>query len=220
LTRSHIILFLFRAISILILILWSKCIYDLSNAHTVWKDAWFPAWFNILFIVAWLAVFPLLFWCNKSLEIRQLNQHDAHLNFAWALIPISVFCVSPVCYKGFLLITGTTIGTIIRLSLILIPILCWIYKVRNPKSSIPLLIMLILALFALIPNDQCFNQFNYWYVRKIGMSPLTYLPIVINILLLSAAYMNKNRKALLMLMTLVSIGCLVISFGHRLKILW
>ena len=209
---------LFKLLFFTISILWLKCIWDILHAYEIWNDAAFPMWFNVLFIGAGLAIIPFALWCTSKLStIKETNGWDYAL---WASIPIALICVCPVCYRGHILKSGYEISTYIRWMLFISPfIIGWIYFGLK-KKSLATMLLLIIGFAALIPNDGCNNQFNYWYVKRIGLSPLMYVPVVMNILLVTTAYFGKNKKLLTFLVFSVCIGCLIISFGHRLKVLW
>ncbi|PCJ66300.1 MAG: hypothetical protein COA58_05865 [Bacteroidetes bacterium] len=211
---------LFKSLFTLISILWLKCIWDILHAYEVWSDAAFPFWFNFLFIGAGLAILPFAWWSTKELTENSKRSVDIWDHLLWLAIPLALICVSPVCYRGNIFCANHTIGTYIRLTLLIAPfILSWLYLRKN-KKSLAITLLLIIGFLALIPNDGCNNQFNYWYVQRIGFSPLTYVPVVVNILLLTTSYFGKHKKLLTVLAFGVCIGCLIISFGHRLKVLW
>ena len=209
---------LFRLLFITISILWLKCIWDILHAYEIWDDASFPLWFNILFIGAGLAIIPFALWCTTKLHLTSETRKLDYL--LWASIPLVLLCVCPVCYRGNILQSGYEISTYLRRLLLVAPVILGILYFGLKKKSLAITLLLVIGFISLIPNDGCNNQFNYWYVKRIGLSPLMYVPVVMNILLLTAAYFGKNKRLMTALAFLVCIGCLIISFGHRLKVLW
>jgi hypothetical protein len=202
----------------LIVLLWLKCLWDIAHAHEVFQNARFPLWFTILFFTAGIAIAPLFWWCTTNLKTQQKPFSTKNI-WLWLSIPIALVCVSPVCYHDMILIACYPISNIQRWMLLLAPIILgFIYFKDNQKLAIT--ILLIIGILALFPNDGCNNQFNYWYVKRIGFSPLTYVPVVLNILFVSSAYFGKNKNILILLSVGVSIGSLIISFGHRFHLLW
>ena len=209
---------LYRILFLTVSLLWFKCLWDIAHAHEVFRNAAFPGWFNVLFFLAGIATIPLYGCCTTNIKtpIPQWSTKDFWL---WLSVPLALICVSPVCYKGIILIAAYPISTVLRWMLLIVPLALSVlyYKKQYSKS---ILLLLIVGFIALLPNDACNNQFNYWYVKRIGYSPLTYVPVVMNILFVTASYLGKNKNVLLLLSLGVCIGSLIISFGHRLDILW
>ena len=212
------IVILYRTLFVIIALLWLKCLWDIGHAHEVFRNAQFPIWFNILFFTAGTAIIPLYWWCTSNLKTPTVNFHLKDF-WLWLSIPLALICVSPVCYKGIILIAAYPVSTALRWMLLVAPILLsFLYYKKYAKGAI--VSLLIIGFIGLIPNDGCNNQFNYWYVKRIGFSPLTYVPVVLNILFVTASYFGKNKNILLLFAFAVCIGSLIISFGHRLDILW
>ncbi len=210
---------LFRLLFSLIIALWFKCIWDITHAYEVWPNTTFPDWFNILFIGASVVVTIASFWLTSKLE--RIETQTGSLDYLlWILIPVSLLCVLPVCYRGSIFYSRYEISTFLRWILLVSPVFIGgIFFLTKYKSQ-AVTLLLVLGFIALIPNDGCKNQFNYWYVKYIGYSPLMYVPVVANILFAVSAYFGKNKRLLVILSLGVCVGCLIIRFGHRFKILW
>ena len=90
-----------------------------------------------------------------------------------------------------------------------------------PKlRKLELKLLAILAVLCILPSDQCFNQFNKFWIYKIGSSPLMYVPNVFVIQFLLWHKEGFFRKYQPMLITTVIFGCLFLGLGHYFRFIW
>ena len=148
----------------------------------------------------------------------------------WLLMVISFICVTAV--HGFypfqrnvsqvldaitevlkinygLAIFGFTVSTLLTI----------LYIFTNMKT--PAIVgLMVMSLFFLIPNDDCSNPFNYWWIETIGASPLMYAPNLYAVLFVTSGLLNIHSKITIVLTLCVCIGSLILGIGHQLHIIW
>ncbi len=201
-------------------LLWLKCLYDLIHFSERKPSFSFPSFFIPLFTLASLA-----FIGYSIYSYRRLNQSfnktlgfEVKTGWLYLLISLSVICTAPVCYRYVIFLAAYPLGAVIRISLILVPLLIFFLSYRKQKDYSSYL--LPLALFGLLPNDKCWNPFNYWWVDTIGASPLSYMPTVALILFSYPALRQKIQWWDIAVAILICFGALFIALGHRLRIIW
>lgn len=203
-------------------ILWIKTFFDIISFHNVEPTFNFPSFFIPLFGVG---AFINLILSGYFLKVNWENQKNLRAEFClwqffiWLSIPVSVLCLSPVCYSGTIFIAPYLPGTIIRIGLLIIPVVAGLLYYKN-KMEIGILILLICSFLLLVPNDKCYNPFNHWWISKIGASPLTYLPVMLVILFAVVGLNGKNKYLIFIIIYGISTAALFISIGHRYRILW
>jgi hypothetical protein len=74
--------------------------------------------------------------------------------------------------------------------------------------------LLILSLFLLVPNDICGNPMNWWWINKVGASPLTYA-CPVNVLLLLT--MKKANRAVAGIVSVLVVLYYLGALYHRLR---
>jgi hypothetical protein len=72
----------------------------------------------------------------------------------------------------------------------------------------------------LVPNDDCANPFNVWWIERIGASPLMYVPNVLAILFAAAALQGRRRRWNTALLASVCVATLMLGLGHRTRLIW
>ncbi|MES2765243.1 MAG: hypothetical protein V4642_05210 [Bacteroidota bacterium] len=203
-------------------LLWVKTLYDISQYHTVNPRFSFPAIFNILFVAGALLNIALSAYVLKGIwnaETELQPRRDVWTYIFLLAIPLTVLCVSPVCSTGNILIAPYLASTIIRIGLLIVPFIVLFVYLRGKKEA-GIFILLASSLLLLFPNDECFNPFNYWWIRKISASPLTYLPVMYAILFVVTGLYGKNKYLITFILFGLCVGSLAISLGHRLRFLW
>lgn len=203
-------------------LLWIKALYDIATANKIWPEFSFPGFFIPLFILGAITTIVLSGICLK--QIWQKKEGISPLSgrwtfFIWLAIPISVICTSPVCYVGSIFIAPYLISAIIRLGLLVMPIIAGFLYYKG-KKEVSILMLLISSFLLLIPNDKCYNPFNYWWIDNIGASPLTYLPTMLVILFGITGLYGKNKYLIITIVYGLSLAALFIAIGHRIRLLW
>lgn len=203
-------------------ILWIKTLFDISNFSSVRPNFHFPVFFIPLFVFGAVVNLSLSAYCLKSMfntKMELTPGRNIWTNLIWISIPLSVICVSPVCYRGTIFIAPYLTSTIIRIGLLAVPFIAFLFYFMNKKET-GIFILLCSGILLLIPNDKCYNPFNYWWIDKIGSSPLTYLPTMFVILFGITGLYGENQKLIVTILFGLCIGALFISFGHRIGFLW
>ncbi|MEQ6123297.1 hypothetical protein AAON49_03740 [Pseudotenacibaculum sp. MALMAid0570] len=202
-------------------ILWIKCLIDIHNYKYVRPNFSFPEFFTILFIVGAILTLALSTICLKNVLKKSILEPTSGTwsFFFWLAIPISVICVSPVCYTGNIFMAAYPTSAVIRIGLLIIPIIAGLLY-YNKKKELAIFILLCLSFLLLIPNDKCRNPFNYWWIRKVGASPLTYLPTMFVMLFAITGLYGKNKYLITLILYGLCAGALFLAIGHRIKLLW
>ena len=91
---------------------------------------------------------------------------------------------------------------------------------RKKRSDKLLTTLLISFLILLIPNDNCQNAFNLWWIRTVGASPLMYAPNLYAVLFTVFGVKGSYPRINLLLLILVCIGTILFGLGHQWRILW
>lgn len=203
-------------------LLWAKALYDIATANRVWPDFSFPKFFIPLFIFGAVTTLTLSVFCLKQIwkNKGQLKLLSGRWTiFIWLAIPISVLCTSPVCYRGTIFMAPYLASAIIRIGLLLIPIIAGFLYFKDRKE-VSVFILLISGFLLLVPNDKCYNPFNYWWIDNIGASPLTYLPTMFVILFGITGLYGMNKYLIISIVYGLSLAALFIAIGHRIGLLW
>ncbi len=202
-------------------LLWIKSLIDIYNYKDIRPSFQFPEFFTILFFVGALITLFLSIFCLKNIyskpDIKPISGTWAFL--FWLAIPISVICVSPVCYMGNIFMAAYPTSAAIRIGLLVIPVIAGVLY-NNNKKEIAIFILLCLCFLLLIPNDKCRNAFNYWWVAKVGASPLTYLPTLFVMLFAITGLYGKNKFLITFILYGLCAGALFLAIGHRIRLLW
>lgn len=203
--------------------LWFKTLYDIYAFQFIRPSFSFPKFFVVIFVIGAITTLLLTFLCLKGIfktnNIVESKKIDLKTLLIWLAIPISVICTSFICYRKTIFCTPYIISTIIRIGLLITPLLALIlyYKISN---KIGVFVLLSLSILLLLPNDKCYNPFNYWWIEKFGASPLTYLPTMFVILFSVTGFYGKNKNLIITIIYGMSAAALFVSIGHRIRLLW
>lgn len=202
-------------------LLWIKTLIDIYNYTKVRPSFSFPKFFIILFIIGVLVTISLSIFCLKNLKKKE---NSTSVSGKWAFIfflaiPISVICISPVCYVGNIFMAAYPTSAVIRIGLLIVPMIAGLFYFNN-KKELAIFVLLCASLLLLIPNDKCRNAFNYWWIAKVGASPLTYLPTMLVILFGITGLYGKNKYLISLIVYGLCASALFLAFGHRIRLLW
>lgn len=202
-------------------ILWIKTLYDIFNFSKIRPAFSFPKFFIILFVVGAIVTFLLSYFCVKNLRTEKYATpiSTGWTFLYWLAIPISVICVSPVCYMGNIFMAAYPVSAVIRIGLLVVPIIAG-FLYYNQKKELAIFILLILSFLLLIPNDKCYNPFNHWWIDIVGASPLTYLPTMFVILFGVTGLYGKNKFLITIILYGLCAAALFLAVGHRIRLLW
>lgn len=201
--------------------LWIKTLIDIFNFSKIRPRFQFPEFFNVLFILGAVISVALSVFALRNLGKEKFNTPiSGRWSFLfWLAIPISVICVSPVCYRDNIFIAAYPVSAVIRIGLLVLPFVAWLFY-YNEKKEIAIFSLLVMSFLLLIPNDKCFNPFNYWWIDKVGASPLTYLPTMLVILFAISGFYGKNKYLISVILYGLCAGALFLAIGHRIRLLW
>lgn len=205
-------------------LLWIKALFDINTYNNKRPDFHFPGFFSPLFIAG--AVIFFIITCYMLCFFRRLKKNDQVVTtfysyLLWASIPVASYCNSLVEYneKISVLISYFPVSTVLRIILFITPLVAGVIYFTG-KKNVAVFILLCLCFLIIIPNNRCFNPFNYWWLDKVGASPLTYLPTMITILFVVSGLYGLNKYISIFIVFMLIISSLFISFGHITKFLW
>jgi hypothetical protein len=93
-----------------------------------------------------------------------------------------------------------------------------LYLSGQPQGA--LVGLLISGLLWLVPNDDCRNAFNLWWLEVVGASPLMYVPNLYAILFGASGLLGVHTGLNLVLVVGIVVGALLLGIGHQMRILW
>ncbi|MFY0604778.1 MAG: hypothetical protein JXQ93_12640 [Flavobacteriaceae bacterium] len=202
-------------------LLWIKTLVDIYNYSNIRPSFSFPKFFNMLFVFGAIATVVL-----SGVYIRGILKPSRKepisgkwVFILWLAIPLSVICVSPVCYRENIFIAAYPVSAVIRIGLLVLPIIAAMMYYNN-KKQLAIFLLLAMSFLLLIPNDKCMNPFNYWWIQKVGASPLTYLPTMFVILFTISGLYGKNKYLTTIIVYGLCAGALFLALGHRIRLLW
>lgn len=219
---------------LLLTVFGSACALSIKAAYDLTKDSKiFPAWFVPSFIATIIILMALSLYF--VLQARKTENPHPFITskqsvILWILMLLSYICTTSV--HGFYPFHRNTLSIlpvvdlVMKINYVLAItgfILCcalagiYIFSSMKPLASMGLLIM---ALITLIPNDNCANPFNYWWIEKIGASPLMYVPNMYAALFVTCGLYGIHPKAIGFLTACICVGSLLLGIGHQLGIIW
>lgn len=202
-------------------LLWIKALIDIYNYSEIRPSFSFPTFFTVLFVFGAVLTLTLSIVYIKGIQ-KQKTPTIVSGKWAfifWLAIPLSVICVSPVCYRGNIFIAAYPFSAVIRIGLLILPLVAAMLY-YNGKKEFAIFLLLIISFLLLIPNDKCRNPFNYWWIHKVGASPLTYLPTMFVILFAIGGLYGRNKYLTTIILYGLCAGALFLAIGHRIRLLW
>lgn len=202
-----------------------KTVLDLA----IWSHK-FPSWFVPLFGAGVLIL--LLISTAVLRDFWQLNaivsQPGRQAAAPWLLVIVSYFCTTAVHsfypFQSDVLSVWNEQTAVLRFNFVLAALgtlvsigLSLLYR----RNSVPAVLSLLLFNFLLLlPNDDCRNSFNIWWINIIGASPLMYIPnIFVNLFAVLALLRIRYWPAILM-MTAICVAVCLLGLGHQSDIIW
>ena len=205
-----------------------KATYDLSKHAEI-----FPAWFVPGFILAITGLITLgLYFVFQTLKTAHntslLGGRQASL--LWLPMLLSFLCTTSV--HGFYPFHANVfrilpvIEPVMKINYALVVFgllastsLAFVYVFRHMRHPAMIGLMLM-SLLLLIPNDNCSNPFNYWWINSIGASPLMYVPNMYAALFVTCGLHGIHPKSVGFLIAGICLGSLLLGMGHQLGIIW
>ena len=205
-----------------------KAAYDLTK-HSEIFPAWFvPGFILTIVILIGLSLYFVLQARNTESHLPLITSQQSAV--LWILMLLSFICTTSVhgfypFHRNVLLIlpavdsvmkTNYAIGI---LGFAACAIFAYAYLLGQLKHPAMIALMLI-SLGMLIPNDNCANPFNYWWIETIGASPLMYVPNMYAGLFVTCGLYGIRPKSAGVLTLGICLGSLLLGLGHQLGIIW
>ena len=220
--------------TLLLVILVSACALSIKAAYDLSMHSdLFPAWFVPGFIAGILILMALsLYFVRQGWKIED---HSRLLSgrqsiFLWAFMLLSFVCTTSV--HGFypfqfdLLSLLPTLDPMLKFNFALAAMgflaciaLAGLYVFGRAK--LPALIgLMFVSLLMLVPNDNCSNPFNYWWIDTVGASPLMYVPNLYAALFVTSGLYGARPKIAVFLTMGICLAILLLGLGHQFRIIW
>ncbi len=219
---------------LLLIILEITCVLSIKAAYDVAANFdVFPVWFAPGFgLAVSVLIAPSLYFVFQMWKMEGVSHllSGKQSILLWIWMPLSFVCTTavhgfyPFRLKVFSMLPWVNpvmkINDVVAaFGFVTSVVLAGVYiftRLKTP-AGIGLAIM---ALLILIPNDNCSNPFNYWWIDTIGASPLMYTPNLYAVLFVTCGLHGIHPKIAAFLAMGVCIGSLILGFGHRLRIIW
>jgi hypothetical protein len=205
-----------------------KAAYDISEHAEI-----FPAWFMPGFTLSISALIALSLYF--LLQTRKTESHLSRLTrkqsaFLWIAMMLSFICTASVhgfypFHRNVLLILPA-VDSVMKINyaigligFLACAVFAGMYLFGHAKA--PAIVgLLSISLMMLIPNDNCRNPFNYWWIDTIGASPLMYVPNLYAALFVTCGLYGTRPKSAGVVVTAICLGSLLLGLGHQLGIIW
>lgn len=205
-----------------------KAAYDLAKYSDL-----FPIWFVPGFALGIIILLGLS--CYFVFQASKTGLHPDRLSrgqsvFLWAAMAISFLCTTSV--HGFYPFHPNTLSilpyqdSIMKTNYVLAVagftaciLLASLYTMSQMKLPAMTGLMLV-ALILLVPNDNCSNPFNYWWIDTIGASPLMYVPNMYAALFAVCGLNGIHPKVVSLILPGVCVASLALGLGHQFGIIW
>jgi hypothetical protein len=225
-----------RAIKIFILTIFvPACFLSIRATYDIIRFNIFPTWFVPGFgLVVFMLIAVSLYFVLQAWKIEAQSRPISGKQsvFLWTFMVLSFICTASV--HGFYPFRSDVLSviqfqrgnTVLMINFIIAALgfaasagLAGLYIFGRMKT--PAVIgLLVMALLTLIPNDNCANPFNYWWIEKIGASPLMYTPNLYAALFVTSGLYGIRPKVALFLTVCICVGSLLLGLGHQFRIIW
>lgn len=212
----------------------SACVLSIKAAFDLVRDSdIFPVWFVPSFILVIIILITLSLYF--VLQAWKIEHHSDLLTskqsvYLWAFMLLSFICTTSV--HGFYPFHPNTFSilpaldsvlkinyTLAAAGFIACSVLAGVY-IFSPLKLPAIIGLMIMALVMLIPNDNCANPFNYWWIETIGASPLMYVPNLYAALFVACGLYGIHPKGVGILTIGICLGSFLLGIGHQLGIIW
>lgn len=219
---------------LLFIVFISACILSIKASYDLTKySSVFPVWFVPSFIVGVAGLIVI----SSYLILRSMKV-GSHIHlitdrssiYLWVFMTLSFICITAVhSFYPFRFDTFATLNntdsvlrinyTIAIVGFFVSATLATAY-IFSPNKLYTITGLLMLALLTLIPNDNCSNPFNYWWIDIIGASPLMYVPNLFVAIFVVCGLLGVHTKGVTLLSFGACLGSLFLGIGHILKLIW
>jgi hypothetical protein len=201
--------------------------YDL-----ILQRASFPAWFVPAFVaglavlLAWAGAVTVRIWRNRA---AAQPAQGRLATVVWLLIPLSFVCTSTVHqlypFRPSLPAALREVGPVLRFNIAFTglgfaaaAVLAVLYLAGRRRVALPGL--LVLGLLLLVPNDDCANPFNTWWLATVGASPLMFVPNLYVILFAAGALLGVWPRWNALAVAAACVGVALLGLGHMTRVIW
>lgn len=192
----------------------------------------FPAWFVPAFVaglavlLAWAGAVTVRIWATRAVAQPAQGRLAATV---WLLLPLSFVCTSTVHqlypFRPSLPAAWHEVGPVLRFNLALAglgfaaaAVLAVLYLAGRRQAA--LVGILALGLFLLVPNDDCANPFNTWWLATVGASPLMFVPNLYAILFAAGALLGVWPRWNALAVAAACAGVALLGLGHMTRVIW
>ena len=211
-----------KFLAVLVVGLSARCLWDVCHAER------FPAWFAPAFSAAVVVgTFWVLIYALQSGGITSPPSRRVQVA-TWPLLALSFICTTSLhSFFPFRLrvaffwerYPGLHLNIILAgAGFTIVLLLAGVHALG--KHRIANATMVLLTPLLLIPNDDCRNGFNIWWIDTIGASPLMYIPNVLAVILASSLLRGRDPRHGLFLLVSICAAVLLLGMSHRLSIVW
>lgn len=203
-----------------------KCAFDVAE-----RRAAFPEWFAPLFGIG-IGVLVLLATAT-AIELASLAPREplggVRARLVWLGLVVGVPCTCSV-HAGYpfrleLGVAWEYATGAMRINYVLafvalagILVAAWLDS-RGRRGAVLGLLALV-AWACLVPNDDCPNPFNAWWIDALGASPLMFVPNVLAIGCATAALRGFSPGRNLLTLWAIAATSLALGLGHRFEWIW
>jgi hypothetical protein len=208
------------------------CALSAKTAYDVYANRhWFPSWFAPLLAAA--AAGLIGFSALVCVLVLRRGQGEWPTNRSalplLAALPVVGLCTTSL--HGFAPFRPDLVGewsgltTVMKLNMgfsllaVLGPIAAVVAYWRG-KRELALGVLAALGLILLLPNDDCYNAFNFWWLDQIGASPIMFLPVVYALLFAAAALLGVSFPLMALAVAGLGLGVLALGLGHVTQFIW
>lgn len=206
------------------------------SVKTGWDLAYraglFPAWFVPGFVAGLAVLLGCAAWVTLQIWKVRGSARPATGPLAtavWLLLPLSFVCTSAVhqlCpFRPDVVEAYRSVGPVLRFNFTLTlvgflaaALLGLLY--RSGRRGTALAGLMVLALAILVPNDDCPNPFNEWWLATVGASPLMFVPNLYASLFATAALLGVRPRWSVAALAAVCFATFLLGLGHMTRVIW
>ena len=91
---------------------------------------------------------------------------------------------------------------------------------RSGHRGTALLGLAVIGCLLVLPNDNCKNPFNDWWLRTLGASPLMYVPNMYAAIFGMAALQGIQPRANVRMLAAICVATASLALGHMTRLIW
>jgi hypothetical protein len=205
-----------------------KAAYDLSKYFDT-----FPGWFvpgfilGVIILISVCLYFVVQAWSIQGRMDFITPKQSAYL---WIAMILSFICTTSV--HGFypfrfdILSVLPVLDSVLRFNYLIAAIgfaisTMWAgLYIFSRWKLLAVLGLMVTSLFLLIPNDNCANQFNFWWIANVGASPLMYVPNLYAAFFVACGILGIHARVAAFFASGICIASLLLGLGHQFRIIW